>query len=133
MIVPAVIGNLLTGRGPKDGENPGWWAAKQSLLFAADTVPILRSVASAIEGGHDAQFSPVENVMQKGAKAVMDATSSKDDKDWLGIGLNAAESAGEIFGVPGSQQAVTTLRYIKRASEGKVQNPNLWNAIVGGG
>jgi hypothetical protein len=132
VIVPAVLGNLLTGRGPKDDENALWWAAKHSLLFAADTVPILRSIASAMEGGHDVQFSPVENVMQKGGKALMEAASPKEDKDWLGVGLDAAEFAGEVSGVPGSHQVVKTGRYIKRASEGKVQNPTVWKAIVGG-
>ena len=132
-VLPAVMGSWLTGQGPKDGENPGWWAAKRALSFSADTVPLLRSVASFMDGGHDVQFSPLENVMQKGAKAAMDATSGKDDKDWLGIGLNAGEAGGELLGVPGSHQAVKILRYVKRASEGKVQNPNPWNAIVGGG
>jgi len=130
--LPAVLGAWLTGRGPDDGENVGRWAAKRSLLFAADTVPLLRAVASSMEGGHDVQFSPIETVMTKGAKAAMDATSSKDDKDWMGIDINAVDAAGAMLGVPGSHQMVKTLRYFKRASEGKVQNPNLWNAIVGG-
>jgi Large polyvalent protein associated domain 22 len=131
-VLPAVLGSWLTGQRPKDDENPSWWAAKRSLLFSADTVPLLRSVASFMDGGHDVQFSPVESVMQNGAKAAMEATSSKDDKDWLGIGLDAADVAGELGGVPGSRQAVKTLRYMKRAGEGKVQNPNLWGAVVGG-
>lgn len=138
VVVPAVLGNMLTGRGPgsnkkEPDENPGAWAAKKSLIFAADTVPILRSIASSMEGGHDVQFSPIENVMQKGAKAVMDATADKDQKDWMGIGLNAAEAGGEMLGVPGAHQAVKTLRYIRRVNQGKVENPNIWNAVVGGG
>lgn len=132
-VLPAVVGSWLTGRGPKDEESVPGWAAKQSLLFASDTIPILRSITSALEGGHDVQFSPVENTMEKGAKAAMAAVSTKDDKDWLGIGLNAADAGGAILGVPGSHQAVKTLRYIKRVNEGKVENPNLWNALVGGG
>jgi hypothetical protein len=137
-VLPAVLGNLLTGRGPgtgkkEEGENPGWWAAKKSLIFAADTVPILRSIASSLEGGHDVQFSPIENVLQKGGKALMDATAEKQSKDWMGIGLNAGEFAGQVMGVPGSHQAVKTLRYVKGAYAGKVQNPNVWNAVVGGG
>ena len=133
-VLPAVLGSWLTGQRPKDDQNPGWWAAKRALLFLADTIPLLRSAASFLDGGHDVQFSPIENVMQKGAKALMDAWPGKQgEKDWLGIGLNAAEAGGELLGVPGSHQAVKTLRYIKRASEGKVQNPNPWNAIVGGG
>jgi hypothetical protein len=138
VLVPAVLGNMLTGRGPgsgkkEEGENPGWWAAKKSLIFAADSMPILRSIASAMEGGHDVQFSPIESTMEKGAKAAMHAAADKPDKDWLGIGLDAGDAAGAILGVPGSHQAVKTLRYIKRAHEGKVENPNVWNALVGGG
>jgi hypothetical protein len=138
VIVPAVLGNLLTGRGPGTGkkeedESAGAWAAKKSLIFAADTVPILRSLASSMEGGHDVQFSPIENVLQKGAKTLMDATSEKENKDWLGIGLNAGEFGGEVAGLPGVHQIAKTLRYIKRVHEGKVQNPNIWNAVVGGG
>jgi len=133
VVAPAVLGSWLTGRGPKDDESPGAWAAKKALLFATDTVPILRSITSALEGGHDVQFSPVENTMEKGAKAVMAAMPSDKEKDWMGIALNAGDAAGAILGVPGSHQAVKTLRYIKRANEGKVENPNIWNALVGGG
>jgi hypothetical protein len=138
VLAPAVLGNMLTGRGPgtdkkNKHENAGEWAAKKSLAFMADTVPLLRSAVSFMETGRDVQFSPIENVLQKGAKAAMDATSSKAHKDWLGIGLNAAESLGEAFGVPGSHQAVKTLRYVERWKKGKLRNPNVWNAVVGGG
>jgi len=132
-VVPALLGSLLTGRGPADDENPGWWAAKRSLAFSADTVPLLRSVSSFMDGGHDVQFSPIEGVLQGGAKAAMEAASDKDDKDWLGIGLDVGASATRLAGIPGGPQVVKTLRYIKRANEGKVEDPNWWNAVVGGG
>ena len=131
-IVPALLGALTTGDGPKDGENPGLWAAKRALLFSADTVPLLGSVAQYMARGQDMQFTPLESVMEKGAKAAMAAASEKDDKDWLGIGLNAGEVAGDLAGVPGTGQIVKTLRYIKRANEGKVENPSLWGAVAGG-
>jgi hypothetical protein len=133
VLVPAVIGNWLTGRGNEDGESLGWWAAKKSLIFMADTVPILRSIASSLEGGHDVQFSPIESTMQKVAKAGKEVVAPKDDRDWMGIALDAGDAAGAVLGVPGSHQAVKTLRYIKRANEGKLENPNVWNAVVGGG
>ena len=132
-IIPALLGNLVTGDGPKDGENPGLWAAKRALLFSADTVPILGAVAQYMERGRDLQFTPLENVMQKGAKAAMEAGSDKDDKDWLGIGLDAAEFGGSVLGIPGSGQAVKTMRYVKRANEGKIESPSVWGAIAGGG
>jgi hypothetical protein len=39
-----------------------------------------------MEGGHDVQFSPIENVLQKGAKALMDATSEKETRTGWGSG-----------------------------------------------
>lgn len=132
-IVPAVLGSLVTGDGPQDGENIGLWAAKRALLFSADTLPLLSSVAQFLVRGRDMQFTPIESVIQKGAKAALEAKADNQDKDWLGIGLDAAESAGALLGVAGSQQAVKTLRYVKRAHEGKIENPNLWNALAGGG
>jgi len=63
----------------------------------------------------------------------MEAASDKDDKDWLGIGLDVGASATRLAGIPGGPQVVKTLRYIKRANEGKVEDPNWWNAVVGGG
>lgn len=132
-LLPAVLGDLLTSHGPKDGENPGLWAAQRALLFSADTIPLLSSMARFMEGGSDVQFTPLENVMQKGARAAMEASSGKDDKDWLGISLDTAEAAGEAFGVLGSHPLIRTLRYLHRADVGKIENPNVWNAIVGGG
>jgi hypothetical protein len=138
VIVPAVLGNLLTGRGPgtgkkEEGESAGAWAAKRSLYFMADTVPLLRALASGLEGGHDVQFSPIESLGTKALKNAEKVLSDKDDKDWMGIGLDAGETAGVALGIPGAHQAVKTLRYIRRAKQGKVENPNIWNAVVGGG
>ncbi len=131
-VLPAVLGAWLTGKKPKEDENTGWWAAKRSLLFSADTVPLLRSVASALEGGHDVQFSPIENVLTKGVKTADGIVSSKEDKDWLGIGLDAAETGGALAGVPGSHQAVKILRYVHRANQGKIEDPSVYGAVVGG-
>jgi hypothetical protein len=132
-IVPALLGALVTGDGPKDGENPALWAAKRALLFSADTIPLLGSLANVIVEGRDMKFTPLENMFDKGGKAMLHAATPKDEKDWLGIGLDAAESGGEMLGVPGSGQAVKTLRYMKRTNEGKVENPNWWGALAGGG
>ncbi len=132
-IVPSLLGSLVTGDGPKDGENPGLWAAKKALLFSADTVPVLGSFAHAAVERRDMQLTPLENVFTKAGKVAMDATSGKEDKDWLGIGLNAAEAAGDVAGVPGSGQLVKTLRYAHRANQGKIENPSWWDAIAGGG
>ena len=131
-LAPALLGALATGDKPKDGENWGLWAAKKALLFSADTVPLLGSVAHGMVEGRDMQLTPIENVLAKGVKALYHAAKPGDgDRDWLGIGLDAAESAGGILGVPGTGQVVKTARYLRRASAGKVQNPSVWGAVLG--
>jgi hypothetical protein len=71
--------------------------------------------------------------MTKGIKDVGKATATHGRKDWMGIGLDAGETAAVALGLPGAHQAAKTLRYIDRAHDGKVRHPNVWNAIVGGG
>jgi hypothetical protein len=131
VVVPSLIGSLVTGHGPKDDENVGLWAAKRALLFSADTIPFVRDVASAMDGDGDVKFNPLMNVLSKGTKAMQAATAEKEDKDWVGIGLNALETAGDLSGVPGTTQVMKPLHYLDNVSKGKVDNPNVWDAFVG--
>jgi hypothetical protein len=133
VVVPSLIGSLVTGHGPKDDENVGLWAAKRALLFSSDTIPLVRDVAAAMDRGGDVKFNPLMDVMSKGTKAALGATADKDDKDWTGIGLNALETAGDLAGVPGTGQAVKLLRYLDNMNKGKIENPNVWDAFAGSG
>ncbi len=131
VLVPSVLSQLVMGKHPKDGENWGLWAAKRSLLFGMDTIPVLRDVASAMDGDGDVKFNPLMTVLSKGAKATRAAFGDSEDKDWTGIGLNYLESGMDLAGVPGTTQIIKPLRYMHRASMGKVENPNVWDATVG--
>lgn len=133
VLVPALTSALALGQRPKDGENVGLWAAKRALLFSADTIPLLRDVASAMERDGDIKFTPLVGVLEKGTKALMEAGADKPNKDWTGIGLNALETGMDVAGVPGTAQVMKPLRYANAASKGKVQNPNAWDAFVGSG
>ena len=62
-----------------------------------------------------------------GAKAI----SNSEDKDWTGTGTDTLQSAMEVFGVSGRDQAFKTLHYVKRAQQRDVENPNVWDAVVG--
>jgi hypothetical protein len=130
-MIPAVIGSYVSGSRPKDDENPGEWAAKRALLFPIETIPILGNAVRAWEEGTDAKFTPIINVVTKAVTAGVQAKSDKEDKDWTGIGLNAGEAAGDFFGVPGTTQAARIARYAHRAHQGKIDNPNPWDAVVG--
>jgi hypothetical protein len=131
VVVPSLVGAMVTGHGPKDDENKGLWAAKRALLFSADTMPLVRDVASAMDGDGDVKFNPLMNVLSKGTKATQEAFSDKESKDWSGIGLNYLETAGDLSGMPGTTQVMKPLHYLHQMSEGKVQNPNAWDALVG--
>ncbi len=130
VLVPAVLGGIVSGNGPKDDENKGLWAAKRALLFGADTVPLVRDAASAIDSDGEVK-NPLMNVLSKGTKATQEAMSDSDDKDWNGIGLNSLEVGGDLAGVPGTTQAVKPLRYMNQVQRGKVESPNVWDAMAG--
>lgn len=130
VLVPSVLSQLILGEGPKDDENVGLWAAKRALLFSADTIPLIRDVASMMDRNQGVHFSPLEAVMEKGGKALIDADADKEDKDWPGIGLNALETVMDVSGVPGTTQLMKPLRYLNRVRKGEVQDPNAWDALV---
>ncbi|HVW78507.1 MAG TPA: hypothetical protein VHB45_12900 [Alloacidobacterium sp.] len=133
VLAPAVLSQLILGERPKDGENPVLWAIWRSLLFGADTIPLLRDVASMVDRHQGVHFSPLESVLEKGGKALVDAGADKEDKDWPGIGLNALETVMDLAGVPGTAQTIKPLRYMNRVHKGEVENPNVWDALVGSG
>jgi len=126
-----VLGQLVTGHGPKDDENAGLWAAKRALLFPAETVPVLGNVVEGMEGKGDISFSPLQGMAERAAKAGAHAASDSDDKDWTGIGMDGVQSAMDAFGVVGTDQAAKIIRYARKASNGEIDSPNVWDAVAG--
>jgi hypothetical protein len=130
-IIPAVLGKRVTGHGPKDGENAGLWAAKCALLFPIETLPILGNVLEGMEGKGDTSFSPLQGMAERAAKAGAHATADNDAKDWTAIEMDGLQSAMDAKGVIGTDQAFKTARYAHQASKGNIENPNVWDAVVG--
>lgn len=133
VLAPAVLSQMIMGKGPQDDENSGLWAAKRAALFGMDTIPLLRDLAGALDRDGDVRFSPLEEVMSKAGKAAIQAGSNSEGKDWTGIGLNALESVMDVSGVPGTTQGMRLARYAHHVQQGKIEDPNAWDAIVGGG
>jgi hypothetical protein len=131
VLVPSVLSALVTGDKPKDGENPGLWAAKRALMFGGDTIPVIRDAVAALDRDGDVKFNPLMDVLSKGVKATQQLTSDKEDKDYTGIGLNYLDTLGELGGIPGTNQALKPLRYLNHVRQGEVDNPNLVDAFVG--
>lgn len=51
VVLPAVIGDLLAGRGPDDDEDSVWWAIRKILLYPLATIPVIRDMAGYLEAG----------------------------------------------------------------------------------
>ena len=121
VIMPAVLGELLTGRGPDDDEDEIWWAARKVLLYPLATVPLVRDAAGYIEAGMISatgegkmeyapsfKLSPIVTVLEKLIKLpgkmvdAMQGDREIDDTTW-----DVFEASGYIFGLPTGQLRVT--------------------------
>lgn len=121
--MPAVLGQLMAGRGPDDDEDKVWWSIRQMLMYPMATVPILRDFAGVSEqllinvsgeGKMDFapsyQLSPIASAMTKAwnnlvANPVKWAVGDKEFDDKMGWGI--VESSGLIFGLPTAQVSIT--------------------------
>lgn len=130
-IIPAVLGQLITGHGPRDDENPGLWAAKKALLFPAETIPLLGNIIQGIEQHGDVSFSPLASMAERIAKAGAHAASDSEDKDWTGIGMDTLQTVMDAYGVVGTDQLFKTAKYARKVENDQVADPNIWDAITG--
>jgi hypothetical protein len=125
VMVPAVLGELILGRGPDEDEEPEAWAIRKVLLYPFMSVPLLRDVVSAMDSGYDYRFSPIATVFDKIGRAATDTGElfTEDDIDWGDYAANVAQTIGYVFGVAGTAQVAATSKYLWRVSEGE-ENPD---------
>lgn len=123
VMVPAVVADLMLGRGPDDDEDPAAWTIRKVLLYPMMSIPVLRDVVSAMDSGFDYRFSPMATVFEKIGKAAT-ATGKlvQGDIEWGEYSAKVAETMGYVFGVAGTAQMAATGKYLWRVSEGE-ENP----------
>lgn len=126
VMVPAVLGELILGRGPDDDEDPAAWTIRKVLLYPMMTVPVLRDVVSSIDSGFDYRFSPMASLFEKIGKAATSTGKLFEGKvEWDEYSIKVAETIGYVFGVAGTAQMSATGKYLWRVSEGEEQPDNL--------
>lgn len=116
MVVPAILGNLISGQGPKEDEDWGAWAARKigANMFAG--VPVLRDAVNLVERKWSGEFASYQATPAARAVDVIERTASDAFK---GLGLkegevsdrwirNALETSGYVFGLPTGQVGATT-------------------------
>ena len=121
VILPAVLGELLTGRGPDEDEDEVWWAIRKMLLYPLATVPLVRDLSGYLEAGMinaagdgkmgyapNFRLSPIVGAIEKLIKLpgkVADAATG--DKPADTVAWDAFEASGLIFGLPTGQTRIT--------------------------
>jgi len=111
---PALLGELVTGRGPGDDddtEEKAKWAIKTILLYPFQTIPFARDVINAAGSGFEYKMSPVSGVFSSLVKAMWaagDVANKGQDKDYEKLALHSAETISYFTGIPWGQIKITT-------------------------
>ena len=121
VILPAVLVELLAGRGPDDEEDKVMWAARKALLYPSASMPVIRDLvnwqvepALAKASGGSVHFQPgyklspvvqaVEKIGNLPGKVIDGWTG---DRPWDDVAWNSLEVSGYIFGLPTAQPRIT--------------------------
>lgn len=121
VVVPAVIGELLTNRGPDDEEDEVWWAIRKTLLYPLASVPIIRDLSGYFEAGiikasgdgemkypPNFKLSPVVTAIEKVLRIpgkIVDAMEG--EKEPATVAWDVFEAAGYVTGLPTAQTRIT--------------------------
>ena len=118
IVFPAIISEMLVGRGPSDDERWEQWVARKVALYPLMTVPIVRDVASGIDTGYGYEYTPTarlyEIVMGRPVEAIMDASEGKMNA--RRTVKNTIDAIGYVTGLPLGQLS-STLNNVWKAME----------------
>lgn len=137
MVAPALGSALATGRGPKEDEDWGAWAARKVGLGLFNGIPMVRDVASMADndlGGEYArgyQFTPIARLADTIWKTAKDgwnaATGDGASDRWV---QHSLETAGYVFGLPLGQGGQTA-QFLYNVADGAEQPDGLLEWLKG--
>lgn len=114
---PAIIFELVVGRGPEDDDDPeSWakWGLTKILLYPLQTIPLIRDMASTAEAlilGHRAPTSRGLPVQEAGKSIIEAARKTYKAIEGEGDTEKAVKAdvsaAGLVFGLPSGQLSIT--------------------------
>jgi hypothetical protein len=109
MVVPAVLGELLTGRGPGDDEDEATYWATRVATYPFMGVPIMRDIVASSTSGFDYQLSPVARAGQTAVRfgTGLVKVAQGDDVDPQRLAKNGLDTLGYAIGLPTGQIGVT--------------------------
>lgn len=123
VILPAVLGEMLAGRGPDEDEDDVWWAIRSMALYPIAALPGVRDFSGLLEqkiiklsGEGKMDFSPsyqISPIVSAIGKAYNNLISKPvdvmaGDKEMdADVAWGAFESAGLVLGLPTAQIRIT--------------------------
>ena len=117
-IGPAILGEMLVGRGPDDDESWLKWAIRKSIFYPLTAVPIVRDVAGSVEDfiagkpyGGNYELSPasrtINDALVKPIQLVGNILADDKDVDPRKATRDMINAAGLWFGLPTGQLATS--------------------------
>ena len=116
-IGPAILGELLVGRGPDDDEEWSDWALKKVALYPIMAVPIARDAANVFDGGFGYTMSPISRTIEEVAIRPFQMIGDIAD--------------GEFEARKGVKQLINTGGYVFNLPTGQLASSidNVWQAM----
>ena len=128
VVIPAVMADLLTGKGPEedDKEEKGAavayaeWAAKKVALYPFATIPFLRDAASAFDRDITSDPSPVGRIGNAVVTTAKEIGKGSEANPRV-IAKNAVDAAGMAFGLPVGWITTPVNNVIRHYQKGDLQ------------
>ena len=105
--MPAVLSELVAGRGPDDDEEPLEWAAINLLQYPFQAVVGVRDVTNAAFGEYDYQITPAQTAPTSLVKWFKSVNKALEEEDAGLLVKPTAEVAGYLLGLPLKQPIIT--------------------------
>ncbi len=107
--VPAILGPLLTRRGPDDDEDFAEWALKQTALYPFNAMVGVRDIASYVaspQWGY--KLTPASRAFESAGRLVIEAGKMlNDDSEWEDLIRPVVDVVGIWGGFPSDQARIT--------------------------
>ncbi|WP_445505059.1 LPD23 domain-containing protein [Microvirga sp. G4-2] len=123
VVIPAVMADLITGKGPDDEDKEergtglayAQWAAAKVALYPLGTIPILRDAASFVDLGFETNPSPAGRMVNAAVKTGKELAKGSEASPRVVV-KNSADTLGMLLGLP-IGQATTTVNNVWRHAE----------------
>lgn len=136
VVVPPLLAEILSGRGPDDDEDEAWWAFKRMLSQSLGAIPGVRDVAEPVFAGLTGDFSfgyrlsPMQAAGESVVKVAKDTGRIARGEETNRATRDAMEMAGYFTGLVPGQIAAST-QFLVDVGHGEADPETLSEWYVG--